>query len=114
MEIRLPVPFQPVLTDTPAHPLPAYVSPALLRIGWVQRQERRAEASGEGWRRFGMPRSVPASLAVKPERKWYWVDRQSDEKPAAAHQRRLQSGNNFSCVARFGNRLNDVIDVIIG
>ncbi len=73
MEIRLPVPFQPVLTRYAWHPPPAYVSPALLRIGSGAAKERRAEASGEGWRRFGDAALVPASLAVKPERKWYWV-----------------------------------------
>lgn len=39
----------------------------------VQRQERGAEAGGEGGVGSVTPRSVPASLAVKPDRKWYCV-----------------------------------------
>ncbi len=72
----------------------------------MQRQECRAEASGEVGVGSVMPRSVPASLAVKPEGSGTGFDRQSDEKPAAIRRSICGQEDNFSCVARFGHRLN--------
>ncbi len=71
----------------------------------MQRQECRAEAGGKVGVGSVMPRSVPASLAVKLRGSGTGFDRQSDEKPAAAHKGVCGQEDNFSCVARFGNRL---------
>ena len=70
MEIRLPVPFQPVLTRYAFAPTAfiLFTSSSPYFVGWSERNAapKHAEKVGVG---SVMPRSVPASLAVKPERK---------------------------------------------
>ena len=70
MEIRLPLPFQPVFTRKAFAPdfsifftsSTAYLVGCSSRKAWP----KQAEKVGVG---SVMPRSVPASLAVKPDRK---------------------------------------------
>ena len=70
MEMRLPVPFQPVLTRYAFAPdfcifltsSSAYLVGCSSRKAWP----KQAEKVGVG---SVMPRSVPASLEVKPDRK---------------------------------------------
>ena len=70
MEIRLPVPFQPVFTSyalAPLFPILLTSSSAYL-VGCSSKKAwpKQAEKVGVG---SVMPRSVPASLEVKPDRK---------------------------------------------
>ncbi len=113
MEIRLPVPFQPVLTRYACAPAACirFTSTSAYWVGCSDRNAapKQAEKVGVG---SVMPRSVPASLAVKPEEVVLGLigsqtrNRRQHTKGVCCQE------NNFSCVARFGNRLNDVIDVI--
>ena len=70
MEMRLPVPFQPVFTRYAFAPLLFIFltssSPYLVGCSSRNAWPKQAEKVGVG---SVMPRSVPASLAVKPLRK---------------------------------------------
>ena len=70
MEIRFPVPFQPVFTRYAFAPLffIFFTSSSAYLVGCSSRNAcpKQAEKVGVG---SVIPRSVPASFAVKPERK---------------------------------------------
>ena len=70
IEIRLPEPFQPVFTRYALAPLCSmrFTSSSAYLVGWSDRNAapKQAEKVGVG---SVMPRSVPASLLVKPDRK---------------------------------------------
>src|SRR5574344_1841089 len=74
MEILFPVPFQPVFTRYAFAPLFSFffTSSSPYLVGWSERNAapKQAEKVGVG---SVIPRSVPASFAVKPERKEYFV-----------------------------------------
>ena len=79
----------------------------------MQRQERRAEAGGEGWRRFGDATLSPGQFGGEAREEVVLGLIGSQTRNRRQHTKGVCcQEDNFSCVARFGNRLNDVIDVI--
>jgi hypothetical protein len=79
----------------------------------VQRQECRAEASGEGWRRFGDATFSTGQFGGEAREEVVLSLIGSQARNRRQHTKGVcGQEDNFSCVARFGNRFNDVIDVI--
>ena len=79
----------------------------------MQRQERRAEASGEGWCRFGDATLSTGQFGGEAREEVILGLIGSQARNRRQHAESVSSQeDNLSRVARFGNRLNDVIDVI--
>ena len=79
----------------------------------MQRQECRAEASGEGWRRFGDATLSTGQFGGEAREEVVLGLIGSQTRNRRQHTKGVcGQEDNFRCVTRFGNRLNDVIDVI--
>ena len=79
----------------------------------MQRQERRAEASGEGWCRFGDATLSTGQFGGEAREEVVLGLIGSQTRNRRQHAESISSQeDNLSCVARFGHRLNDVFDVI--
>ena len=59
-----------------------------------------------------MPRSVPASFAVKPDRSDTESAQASGATPAATHRTHQRSERSLFSHGCFRNRLNDIVDMI--
>lgn len=112
--------------DTFASAVPAGVNQIRLRtcrlhtfhqhfcvLSRVQRQECRAEASGEGGRRFGDATLSTGQFGGEAREEVILGLIGSQTRNRRQHTKSVcGQEDNFSCVARFGHRLNDVFDVI--